>query len=88
MLFLVLLLREVLILKAPTVVPDVPPALLVLGDVYIPGPRERLLIERVRDHLAKRVPHIPVLQNLLDIEVKPLHAVTVAAIVAPLQGAC
>src|SRR6266851_2435385 len=66
----VLVLGEVLIAKPSPPVTDMPAPLAVLEDLRLSGPGERLLVESVRDHLAKRVRHGPVLQHALDVEIE------------------
>ena len=72
-LLLILVLREMLVPKTATEVANVPSASAILADLHVPRAREHLLIERVRDHLAQRMPDTPVLKHALDVEIELFH---------------
>src|SRR5581483_4564244 len=65
----VLVLRQVLVAQAASEIADVP-TVLALRDLDLGRPRQRLLVERVRDDLAHRLGHVPVVEDLLDVEVE------------------
>jgi hypothetical protein len=59
--------------QAPTEVPDHPAAVGIRHDLDIPGARQQLLVQRVRDDLSDRVAHLPRLEDLLDVQVEQPH---------------
>ena len=65
----ILVLGQVLVVKPAAEVRDVP-AVAPLDDLWFGSAAERLLVERVRDDLADRLGHAPVVEDLLDIEVE------------------
>src|SRR5258708_19450672 len=70
----VLLLRKVLVPQSAAAVYDVPASVPILKDRRLRGPGEHLLIKGVGDQLADREGDRPVLEHLLDIQVKGLRS--------------
>ncbi len=68
----ILVLRQVLVPYATTAVSDMPDAIGIFEDRGLGRAGKRFLVESVRDQLADRKRHRPVLKYLLDIEVKRL----------------
>jgi hypothetical protein len=69
-LLFVLVEREVFDPQAPPEIPNGPLPRLILRDLDVGGPRERLLVERVRDDLTDGVARLPRLENLFDVQVE------------------
>ena len=65
----ILVLGQVLVVKAAAEVGDVPPVA-TLDDARLGRAAECLLVERVGDHFADRLGHAPVVEDLLDVEVE------------------
>ena len=65
----ILVLGQVLVVKAAAEVRDMP-SVATLDDAWLGRAAECLLVERVGDHLADRLGHVPVIEDLLDIQVE------------------